>query len=81
MAKVITLIINGNKINFQSVNDVNVQKKIEPQIRLYSTKKKTVQKDSISKPSMHEINSIVKGLENKKNETINIHNTFDHTYM
>lgn len=44
LAKVITILNEGNKIEFQTVNNINIQHKIKPQIRLYSTKKKVIKK-------------------------------------
>jgi len=70
----------GNTINLQTINNMNTQKKIEPQIRLYSTKKKTISKNQISKPSINETNVILSGLGNTNNENINIHSVFDHSY-
>lgn len=62
----------GNKIQFQTVNNVNIQNKIEPQICLYSTKKKTISKNQISKPSINKTNAIVSRLENTNSEIITI---------
>ncbi|KAF0761486.1 Uncharacterized protein FWK35_00013998, partial [Aphis craccivora] len=71
----------GNKIEFQTVNNINIQHKIKPQIRLYSTKKKKkLSKNHISKPSINETNAIVISLENKNKEITVIHSDFDHNY-
>lgn len=79
LAKVIEIMNEGNKIQFQTVNNVNTQEKIESQIRLYSTKQKTIPKNHVSKPSINKTNAILTALENK-NKSINIHSVFDHSY-
>jgi len=71
----------GKKIHLKLTEQVNVQKKIEPQLQLYSTKKKTVRKNEISKPSIHEVNTIVTGLDDQNSKCLNIYNTFDHSYL
>lgn len=45
--KYLTIINWGIYIQFQTVNNVNTQKKIETQIRFYSTKIKTISKNHI----------------------------------
>jgi len=46
LAKVITIINEGNKIQLQPFNNVDTQKKIED--HLYSTKKKIVFKNNVT---------------------------------
>lgn len=81
LAEVIALMNEGEQIHLKPVDDVNVQKKIDPQIRLYSTRKKNCQKTQISKPTVNETNVIVSGLENVNSESVLIHDTFDHSYI
>lgn len=49
LAKVSSLMNEGNKSDLQPIEKVNEQKKIEPQVRFYSTKKKSNQQKSYSK--------------------------------
>jgi len=51
-------------------------------MRLYSTKKKKKCRDySIQKPTVSEVNSILRGLENDNSESVNVHSDFDHSYV
>ncbi|KAL5239971.1 hypothetical protein ACI65C_007381 [Semiaphis heraclei] len=79
LAEVIAIMNEGGQTHLKTVEEVNVQRKIDPQLRLYSTKKKP-SKTSIAKPSVNEVNAIISGLKDDNNETINVHNTFDHSY-
>jgi len=84
MLEVITFMNAATKkIILKPVANINSQQKIiVPQTRLYSTKKKRKCRDpSIPKPTINEFNAIVSGLENDNSESINIHSTFDHSYV
>lgn len=54
----------GNKIQIQTVNNVNTQKKIKPQIRFHSKKKKTISKNHISNWSYSVIQSNLSDFNN-----------------
>lgn len=74
--------VGKKQIILKPVANVNSQQKIVPQMRLYSTKKKRKCHDpSIPKPTVSEVNAIVSGLENDNSESINVHSTFDHSYV
>jgi len=79
LAEVLAIMNEGGQTHLKTVEEVNVQRKIDPQLRLYSTKKKS-SKTSIAKPSVNEVNAIISGLKDDNNETINVHNVFDHSY-
>jgi len=56
LSEVITVMNEGEKIKLTPVDDINITKTIDRQIRLYSTKKKSSHKTQISKPSINETN-------------------------
>lgn len=76
--KVLSAFNKCSTVKLESKENINCRQKIEKQLRLYSTKKKRVKRDTLSKPSVNETNSIVNGLICGK--TINIHTGFDHNY-
>lgn len=80
LSEVITLMNEGEKIKLTPVEDINVTKKIDNQIRLYSTKKKSCHKTQISKPSINETNAIVSGFEDVNSKSAHVHCAFDHSY-
>jgi hypothetical protein len=41
LAEIIAIISEGGQAHLKTVEEVNVQRKIDPQLRLYSTKKKS----------------------------------------
>ena len=69
------------KLHFNTVENINIQKKITGQMRLYSTRKQRLHKNDIYKPTVNETNAIREGIESKNNEYVNIHQTFDHGYL
>lgn len=75
-------ILNNNKknINLKLLDVTNTQKKIEPQVRLYSTKRKRTTKNELKKPSIYESNTIKLGFENNNSEFVNVHSGFDHYF-
>jgi len=79
-AEVIAIMNEEGQTHLKTVEEVNVQKKIDPHLRLYSTKKKSSIKTSIAKPSVNEVNAIIYGLNDDNNETINVHNVLDYSY-
>lgn len=72
-------ILNKTDRIHETKEKVNIRKKIDPQLRLYSTKKRKIEKNQLQKPSLHEVNAIREGLDDD-NHAINIHGAFDHTY-
>lgn len=80
LSEVITLMNEGEKIKLTTVDDINITKKIDRQIRLYSTKKKSSHKTQISKPSINETNAILSGFEDVNSESAHVHCAFDHSY-
>lgn len=79
--KVINLLNKSDAICLETTEDVNVQKKIEKQQRLYSTKRKKGKSHDFEKPSSSETNVIKDGLFNQSSEVLNIHSGFDHSYI
>lgn len=75
-------ILNNNKknINLKLLDVTNTQKKIEPQVRLYSTKRKRTTKNELKKPTVYESNAIKLGFENNNSEFVNVHSGFDHYF-
>ncbi|KAL4154161.1 hypothetical protein QTP88_001994 [Uroleucon formosanum] len=63
LSEVITLMNDGKKIKLTPVQNINVTKKIDSHIWLYSIKKKSSHTTQISKPSINETNAIVSGFE------------------
>lgn len=73
-AKDVEQIDNVSTMSRSDVNNTN-------NIHFYSTKKKQQKRqDIIKKPSVSETNAILSGLCDENSKTINIHQTFDHTY-
>ncbi|KAL4111811.1 hypothetical protein QTP88_015696 [Uroleucon formosanum] len=72
LSEVITLMNEGEKIKLMPVEDIDVTKKIDNQIRLYSTKKKRCHKTQISKPSINETNAILSGFEDVNSESAHV---------
>lgn len=80
--KAISVLNESDAISLKMTEDVNVQKKIEKQKRLYSTKKKKEKNSNdFQKPSYNETNVIKDALFNNLNETLIIHSDFDHSYV
>jgi len=75
-------ILNNNKknINLKLLDVTNTQKKIEPQVRLYSTKRKRTTKNELKKPTVYESNAIKLGFENNNSEFVNVHSGFNHYF-
>lgn len=63
-----------NKIKLTPVEDINVTKKTDPQIWIYSTNKAQIWKRSVN-----ETNAIISGFEDVNYESV--HSAFDHSYV
>ena len=77
---IINMLNKTKKLHLNTVENVNIQKKITGQMRLYSTRKRRLHKNDIHKPTVNETNAIRDGIDSQNNEFVNIHQTFDHTY-
>lgn len=73
-------IMNKNKIKFSEEKELNINKNIDTQIRLFSVKKKQSKKNSISKPSVFETKNIKDSFEGTA-KTMVFNSTDDHTYI
>ena len=82
--KLLKLATQGQNLTYQSNQDIVKEphnKKIQPQMRFQSTKKKTEPKArSISKPSHIESSYIAAELLDSDEETLYVHSGFDHVY-
>jgi hypothetical protein len=68
-----------DRIHYKTEEKINIRKNIDLQHKLYSTKKKRIEKNQLQKPSLHEVNGIREGLDDD-NHAVNIHGVFDHIY-
>jgi len=79
---IINMLNKTKKLHLNTVENVNIQKKITNQMRLYSTRKRRLHKNDIHKPTVNETNAIRDGTDSQNNEyNVNIHQTFYHGYL
>jgi len=78
---IINMLNKTKKIHLNTVENVNIQKRITGQMRLYSTRKQRLHKNDIHKPTVNETNAIRDRINSENNEYVNIHQTFDHGYL
>jgi len=78
---IINMLNKTKKLYLNTVENVNIQKTITGQMRLYSTIKRKLHKNNIHKPTINETNAIHDGINSQNNEYVNIRQTFDYGYL
>lgn len=59
----------------------NTNQHIDKQRRFFSTKKKISLKRKVNKPTLHEKTSIIEGLKDTEQVSVNVHTEDDHSYF
>lgn len=77
--KLIDIFNKTGKVNYQITEEVNVQQRVEPQIRFITLKKKNKKVQFPTVAKMEE-NIIKEALTQTGGDVMNVHTDFDHTY-